>query len=96
MIWHSPWAFWLSIPILALALLVFLQRRSKISTLQFSNLTALKSMAPSPRTRLMLLPFLLKVAALILLTVALARPQLSDTQVKKNVEGIDIMIALDI
>ena len=48
------------------------------------------------RSRLMILPLILKTLGLALAVAALARPQTSDTQVKKNVEGIDIMIALDI
>src|SRR5690606_20888956 len=41
-------------------------------------------------------PFALKILALIFVVVALARPQEASTQIKKNVEGIDIVIALDI
>src|SRR5262249_32254528 len=51
---------------------------------------------PSLRERLTHLPLILKVLGLIFLIVALARPQEASTMVKRNVEGIDIMITLDI
>ena len=41
-------------------------------------------------------PFVLRVAAVILLSVALARPQLNNSWHKESTEGIDIMMALDI
>lgn len=42
------------------------------------------------------LPFVLRLAAFALMTVALARPQGVEQQSKINAEGIDIMLALDI
>jgi Ca-activated chloride channel family protein len=96
MIFHSPWAFWLILPVLAAALWAFLNRRKKQASLLYSQTSLLASVRPTLRTRLMFLPQALKVLALILAIVALARPQTSDTLMKKNVEGIDIMIALDI
>ena len=41
-------------------------------------------------------PFVLRVAAVILLSVALARPQLTIRWQSESTEGIDIMMALDI
>ena len=96
MTWHSPSLFWLILPVIIIAGLTYWQRRKKIPTLQFSNLKVLQKVAPSMRSRLMILPLILKTLGLALAVAALARPQTSDTQVKKNVEGIDIMIALDI
>jgi Ca-activated chloride channel family protein len=42
------------------------------------------------------LPEILKVLSFIFLIIALARPQEVETKEKRNVEGIDIMIALDV
>lgn len=42
------------------------------------------------------LPFVLRLAAFALMTVALARPQGVEQQSKINAEGIDIMLAIDI
>jgi Ca-activated chloride channel family protein len=41
-------------------------------------------------------PFVLRVAAVLLLSLALARPQLSNRWQSESTEGIDIMMALDI
>jgi Ca-activated chloride channel family protein len=42
------------------------------------------------------LPFVLRVAVIIFLSLALARPQLSNRWQSESTEGIDIMMALDI
>lgn len=62
----------------------------------FSELSILKKIPKTFRTRLIFLPTALKYFAILLAIFALARPQRSDTTIKKNVEGMDIMIALDI
>ena len=41
-------------------------------------------------------PFVLRVAAVVLLSVALARPQLTNRWQSETTEGIDIMMALDV
>jgi len=42
------------------------------------------------------LPTVLFASGIVLMVFALARPQTSDTKVKRNFDGIDIMIAMDI
>ncbi len=90
------WALALFVPLVAILVWNFLHRKRKIPSLQFSSLKLIKSIPPSPRTRFMMLPSLLKAVALGLAIVALARPQEANTKVKKNVEGIDIVICLDV
>ncbi|MBS1970900.1 MAG: VWA domain-containing protein [Bdellovibrionales bacterium] len=94
--WKTLWALALFIPLIAILVWNFLHRKRKIPSLQFSSLKLIKSIPPSPRTRFMMLPSLLKAIALGLAIIALARPQEANTKVKKNVEGIDIVIALDV
>lgn len=102
MIESSTFAFqdlWALLGVIPLALAVFywfLRRNQKMASLQFSSLKLVSSVTPSLRARLIHLPMALKVVALVLLLLALARPQVSSTVVQRNVEGIDIMIALDI
>jgi Ca-activated chloride channel family protein len=96
MTYNSPNAFWLLIPLLIVAGLSIWFRRKKQASLLYSQTSVLAKIPPGLRTRLMFLPAAFKILALILAIFALARPQKSDTQVKKNVEGIDIMIAMDI
>jgi len=96
MSFRNPEAFWLLIPLIALVIWFAWRRGQKQASLLYSQTSILKQIAPTLRARLLFLPTALKTLALILAIVALARPQKSDTQVKKNVEGLDIMIVLDI
>lgn len=95
-VFASPEAFFLLIPLVLLLLWSWWSERQKRPSLQYSSLKLFESLTPSLRVRLMFVPPILKAVALALVITALARPQKADTQVKRNVEGIDIMIALDI
>lgn len=94
--WHSPSAFLLFIPLLAVWIWRLWRRRRQRPTLQIGSVAALKSLKPSWRSRLMFLPDALMTAAVAAMIVALARPQQADTRVRRNVEGLDIVIALDV
>ena len=96
MIWHSPWAFLFLIPLFAIILWNYLQKKKKRPTLQFSSLSMIAQVPQTWRTRLMPLPYVLKILAFVFAIIALARPQSMHTKTSKNVEGIDIVIALDV
>ncbi len=96
MTYHSAWAFWLILPLVLVVAWVLWNRKKKLPTLQFGSVEVLKSIKPSLRSRMMELPTLLKALALIFAIWALARPQEANTKIKKNVEGIDIVICLDV
>ena len=66
------------------------------ASLQISNTATLKRQPKSLRIYMMHIPFVLRTAVVILLTLALARPQLTNRYSNKDMEGIDIMMALDI
>ncbi|WP_413294814.1 vWA domain-containing protein [Bdellovibrio sp. HCB185ZH] len=93
---HSPIAFWLLLPLIAVVVWVLWRKKTKTPTLQFGSVQVLKSVTPSIRTRLLNIPLILKALGIALAIFALARPQEMNTKIKKNVEGIDIVIALDI
>jgi Ca-activated chloride channel homolog len=95
MIWRTPAAFLLILPIVAI-LWWHYKQKVKPAAFVYSSLSLFKEVAPSWRARLVVLPKLLKIVALVLAIIALARPQRADIKVKKNIEGIDIMIALDV
>lgn len=61
----------------------------------FANLAPLKKQGATWRTRLRRLPGALRMAALILLIVALARPQIGRSDSVVTSEGIDIVLAVD-
>ncbi|RYZ86095.1 MAG: VWA domain-containing protein, partial [Proteobacteria bacterium] len=62
----------------------------------FSSLKLMKALPVSGRTRWMLIPPILKAIAISLAIFGLARPQEANTKIKRNIEGIDIVICLDI
>lgn len=96
MTYHSLWALWFLLPLVLILIWNFWKRKKKTPTLQFGSVELLKSVTPTVRTRLMHLPVILKSLAVVFAIVALARPQEMNTKIRKNVEGIDIVICLDV
>ena len=93
-VWATPWAFALLIPLVVLWL--WTTFRNKKASVTFSRIRLFKEAGITLRARLAKLPTFLQALALILATIALARPQKSDTKVTRHSEGIDIMVALDV
>lgn len=94
--WKNPEAFLLLIPLFLGLAWAYWKREEKSSTLQVSSLKILRTIRPRLKARLVFLPQILKVVGLIFVIVALARPQWPNTKIKKNIEGIDIVLALDV
>lgn len=95
-VWASPWAFFFLIPLALVAFWIWYARRRRTATVQFSHLSGFLKVHRGFRSYLAPLPNVVKILALGLAIVALARPQRADTKIKRNVEGIDIMIVFDI
>jgi Ca-activated chloride channel family protein len=95
-VWGSPWAFLILVPLAAVAFWAWWARRKRTATVQFSHLSGFLKVHRGMRSQLSWLPTVVKVLAIALAVVALARPQKADTKIKRNVEGIDIMIVFDI
>lgn len=70
-------------------------RRSQ-ATLRFSSLHGFEKAPNSYRIYLRHVPFVLRMAALVFLVIALARPQTTNSWNKSTTEGIDIVLSLDI
>lgn len=68
----------------------------KQASLQMSSMVLFQGIPSSWRIKLRAVPSILKLFGVLLVVIALARPQTADTKTKKNVEGVDIVIALDI
>jgi Ca-activated chloride channel homolog len=79
-------------------LLIFWYWRKKQfgSTIRFSTLRGFSTIPATMRERLRHIPFLLRLLALSLLIIALARPQSSSRGQSVETEGIDIVLAMDI
>lgn len=70
--------------------------RKQEAALQHSNIAIFDNMGRSLRTRLRWLPYALRVIALGAAVVALARPQSQLSRQEMTVEGIDIVMAMDL
>ncbi|MFO7847514.1 MAG: VWA domain-containing protein [Balneolaceae bacterium] len=97
MSWANPEYFWL------LALLpvyigyvvwkMFFKKRSSIA---FSSTSVFDGIPGNYRAKLVWLTPVLYIASFAMFVVAMARPQLQNTTVEQYVEGIDIMMSIDI
>ncbi len=95
-VWASPWAFLILVPLFAIAAWSWWARRRRTATVQFSHLAGFLKVNRGVRSYLHWIPTAVKIVALVLAICALARPQKADTKIKRNVEGIDIVIVFDI
>ncbi|MFW5687414.1 MAG: vWA domain-containing protein [Bacteroidota bacterium] len=92
---YQPFLYFLLVIPLLVALYIW-RRRYTHAELRYSHSAFLASVKKSLRLHLIHLPFALRMLALGLLIVALARPQSSSKIQDVNIEGIDIVTALDI
>jgi Ca-activated chloride channel homolog len=92
---YKPFLYFLLVIPLLVAYYIW-QRRVLFAEIQYSNLSFIKKVRKSTRMYFIHLPFVLRVLALILMIIALARPQSSISMRNINVEGIDIVMAIDI
>lgn len=94
--WKNIYAFLLLAPLIAAYAYFYYAKNKKVASLQFSSLRVFKNVPKNFRSYLVELPQILKFLSMVFLIIALARPQEADSKVKRNIEGIDIVIALDV
>jgi len=92
----SPGFFWLFLLIPTLSVYYWFKHKDRFASMSFSGLQSFSGAPKTLRQRLIHLPFILKMFALALLIVAIARPQTSSKRQDVSVEGIDIVMALDV
>lgn len=93
---HSPQYLWLLLGAPVFLAWAWVERRRR-AVLRFSAASQLIKQGRGLRPYFLWLLPVLRVAAFLLAVIALARPQERDSRVKDlSVEGIDIMIALDL
>ena len=90
---HDPWLLLL---LLLIPLLLRARRPHQLPALRFPVLEAVRAVGPGRRVRWRWILPVLRAVALILLVVALARPQLGKAATQIYTEGIDIMLAVDL
>lgn len=94
--WAFPWAFLGIVPLLGLSAFLYFRRAKQLPSLQFSGLEVFKQIPQGWKARISGAPQVIKLLALLFAVIALARPQIANVKVKKNTEGIDIMLVMDI
>ena len=92
----TPWALLLLLAAPLAFWLLILRRARRAPPLLHSSTGLLAAFRRGVAARVVHLPAILRVVALVLLVGALARPQTRDRGGKVEVEGIDIVLALDL
>ena len=90
---HSPWYFLLLLLLPLIAWRLFSKQRK--SSIRFTSLSIAKRLSPTLRQRLLWLPKLLTLLALLFLILGLARPREGQDRTVVNSEGIAIEMVVD-
>jgi len=93
MIFHTPWALLLFVP---LVVVLLLRKKRSADAISFPGTALLFSLPISMRQRFARLLTGLQLTALTCMILAMARPQLVNTETTVKSRGIDIVIALDL
>jgi Ca-activated chloride channel family protein len=93
---HNPEFLWLLLGLPLLAGWKWWKRKKTVAKVSIPNMEMFDGLRKSLRQRLTFLPFALRLLTLAVLIVAFARPQSSLKGKQENVEGVDIMLALDV
>ncbi|MBR1564310.1 MAG: VWA domain-containing protein [Paludibacteraceae bacterium] len=96
MVFQSPAYLFLLLLLIPVIGWYIYEMRKADASLQVSSTESLNRQPKTLRLYLLHIPFVLRVAAIVLLSIALARPQLTNSWKSESTEGIDIMMALDI
>ena len=92
----NPYLLWLLALLLPMIAYYVYRTLQGGAAIRFSSVAAARNVPRTLRYWLRHVPFVLRLAALTLVIVALARPQTVEDQSRTNAEGIDIMLAMDI
>ena len=92
----NPKLLWLLLLVPPLIVWYILRHKKQEASVNFSDLKGMVKLPKTWKAYLRHLLFALKMASLALLIVALARPQSSSTNSTSNIEGIDIVMAMDV
>ncbi len=95
-VFHNPY-FLFGLILIPILIVWYIFHRKKIEpSIQFSNVTLFKGVKRTFRQKIYPSLFILRMLVLTLCIIALARPQAKLSKKEVNIEGIDIMLALDI
>jgi Ca-activated chloride channel family protein len=96
MTFESPEYLYLLLLLIPMIIWYIWKRKTVTANLQISTTEALEKVPKSYKYYFLHVPFVLRLGAIALLVIVLARPQSTDNWSNENVEGIDIMMAVDI
>ena len=97
MFFEYPYLLWLlAIPVLLVALYLYRELSERNPHMRVSTAQPWKLEGRSALSVLRHLPFALRIAALSMIIVAIARPRSSSQMEKIDTEGIDIVLAMDV
>lgn len=91
-----PWVLWLLLLIPLLAFAYWRRRNRMVTEVTFSSVLPFDHIPGSLREKLRDIPVALRLLALALFVVALARPQSVSSKENVSTEGIDIVLLIDI
>lgn len=94
-VWHSPWAFLLIIPYILYVYIIY-RRRNTRPTFKIGSVNYLKPWANRGLALLSQINEFILYATVVLMIMALARPQEANSKVKRTLDGLDIVIVLDV
>jgi Ca-activated chloride channel family protein len=94
MIFHNPWVLAALLVLIPLAYLYY--KRMTRAGVRFSSTAVIKTMPGTFRMKAGRFLFMFRVLSLALFIIALARPQSPIQETEITVEGIDIVLALDV
>lgn len=92
----NPYLLWLLALVVPMVAYYIYRTLQGGAAIRISSVAGARNAPRTVRYWLRHAPFVLRVAAVVLMIVALARPQDVEEQSRTNAEGIDIMLAIDI
>lgn len=95
-LWGQPLAFLFLIPWVLLVYFLMISKKQVRGAMKIGSLANFKSWQNRGRVIFYKLNQVLLLSALLCFILALARPQRADSQVKRTLEGLDIVIVLDV
>lgn len=95
-LWGHPYAFLLILPWLYLVYFLLFKKNKRKASLKVSSIDNFKKWSGRGRFVFYKMNQALLLLSILFFILALARPQRSDAQVKRTLEGLDIVIVMDI
>lgn len=97
MFFEYPWLLWLLVvPALLVLHYLYMELKGRNPHLRVSTITPWKAGGPDYMAVVRHIPFALRIFALVMIVIAIARPRSSEEVEKTDTEGIDIVMAMDV